>query len=111
MHAVAVAMLALENGDAIQALKTVETALERIGALRDLDDETFAFERKRSQAALRELQVHIEQTRPVSPLERLERQLEAAIQRQEFEQAAELRDRIRALRTGQPSPQAKQGRQ
>jgi hypothetical protein len=106
MNAAAAAMLALQKGDAVQALKTIETAVDRIAALPEMDEETFTFERRRSLTALRELQKHIERTRPVSPLERLERQLQTAIQRQEFERAAELRDRIRALRAGQPTPQA-----
>ena len=46
-------------------------------------------------AALRELVPQIQQARPVSALERLEQQLQRAIDRQEFERAAELRDRIR----------------
>jgi protein-arginine kinase activator protein McsA len=40
----------------------------------------------------------IQKTRPLSELEKLEQQLSAAIDRQEFERAAGLRDRIRALR-------------
>jgi len=67
-----------------------------------MDDEVFHFERKRSQAVLRELEAQVRQRQPVSPLEQLERQLHRAIQRQEFERAAKLRDRLRALRARQP---------
>jgi protein-arginine kinase activator protein McsA len=48
--------------------------------------------------ALHELAAQIQKNRPVSELEKLEHQLRRAIQRQEFERAAELRDRIRELK-------------
>ena len=40
----------------------------------------------------------IEESKPVSELEHLERELRQAIETQHFERAADLRDRIRALR-------------
>ena len=69
-----------------------------MAALEGMDDDTFRFERDRSLATLRELEREIEQKQPVSPVELLQRQLRRAVERQEFERAAELRDRIRALR-------------
>ena len=69
-----------------------------------MDDETFTFERGRSLAALRDLADQIQQVRPLSNLERLEQQLRGAIDRQEFERAAELRDRIRELKKQQAAP-------
>jgi protein-arginine kinase activator protein McsA len=48
--------------------------------------------------ALRELVSQIQKNRPLSELERLEHQLRRAIDKQEFERAAQLRDRIRELR-------------
>jgi hypothetical protein len=98
MNAVASAMLSLEHGDAAKALQIIQTARDQIAALAEMDDEAFRFERERSQAALRELEAQVRRTQPVSPLERLERQLRRAIEHQEFERAAELRDRIRELR-------------
>ena len=103
MNAAASAMLALEQGDAEEALRVIQTGLERIAALTEMEDETFHFERNRSLAALRELQAQVERMRPVSPLERLERQLRRAVERQEFEHAAKLRDRIRELRAQKPA--------
>ncbi len=104
MHTAASALLALEKGDAPKALKLIQTGRDQIAALEELDDETFRFERKRSQAALRELEKQIQRTQPVSPVERLQRQLRRAIERQEFERAAELRDRIRELQAQQATP-------
>jgi protein-arginine kinase activator protein McsA len=66
--------------------------------LDDLDDDTFKFERERSLTALRALVSQIQKNRPLSDLERLEQQLRRAIDKQEFERAAQLRDRIRELR-------------
>jgi excinuclease UvrABC helicase subunit UvrB len=103
MNAVAAAMLQIEESEYASALATVQAAVARIEALEELDDETFQFERERSLAALREIASQIEQTKPVSQLERLERELHQAIESQHFEKAAALRDRIRALREGKRS--------
>jgi hypothetical protein len=103
MNAIASAFLALDRGAHDEALKLVQDAIARIEGLEEFEDETFAFERARSLAALRELAGQIQQARPLSPIERLEQQLRRAIDRQEFERAAELRDRIRALRERQPA--------
>ena len=101
IHSTASAMLALEKRDYSSALGIANEGVKKIEALDDLDDESFQFERGRSLAALRELASQIEKNRPLSELERLEHQLRRAIQRQEFERAAQLRDRIRDLRKQQ----------
>jgi hypothetical protein len=103
MNAAAAALMTLDKGAHDKALEIVNAAIERIEALEELDDETFKFERNRSITALRELAGQVQQTRPVSALERLERQLRRAIDRQEFERAAELRDRLRELKSRQPA--------
>jgi hypothetical protein len=94
----AAAMLALEKGAYDKALRIANEAIQKIEALEVLDDETFTFERERSLAALRELASQIQKNRPLSELERLEHQLRRAIETQEFERAAQLRDRLRELR-------------
>ncbi len=104
INAAASALQRLEQGDPRAALQIIQDGREKIEALEDMDDETFQVERDRSLAALGELEKQIAQKQPVSPVERLQRQLRRAIERQEFERAAELRDRIRDLRekkTGQ----------
>jgi hypothetical protein len=103
IHAVADALMTLETGAYDKALEKVRSAETRIEELEEMDDETFTFERARSLTALRELQTQIQQARPVSALERLEQQLRSAIDRQEFERAAELRDRIRELKSREPA--------
>lgn len=101
MNACAAALMTLDKGAHDKALEIIHAAIERIECLQEIDDETFTFERSRSLNALRELAAQIQQTRPVSNVERLERQLRRAIDRQEFERAAELRDRLRELKGGQ----------
>jgi hypothetical protein len=105
MNAAATAMLRLDQGQHGPALEDIQAAIANIEALDELDDETFQFERERSLAALQEMAGRIEEAKPVTELEALERDLRDAIETQRFEQAAHLRDRIRALRN--PSnPQA-----
>jgi hypothetical protein len=102
MNAAASALQHLEQGDARAALQTIQNGRDKIEALEDMDDETFQVERERSLTALGELQKQIQKKQPVSPVERLQRQLRRAIERQEFERAAELRDQIREMRAQEP---------
>jgi hypothetical protein len=98
VSATAAAMLELEKRGYDPALRAVNEAIERIQTLEELDDETFKFEQERSLTAMRELAAQILKNRPLSEMERLEHQLQRAVERQEFERAAQLRDRIRLLR-------------
>ncbi len=98
IHGVARAMTELENHNFGAALQVINGVVAQIEAMPDSDDETYRVERERSITALREIATQIEHTRPVTELERLERALRSAVEAQEFEQAADLRDRIRALR-------------
>jgi excinuclease UvrABC helicase subunit UvrB len=98
INACAEAMLHLEKKGYAKALESVNGAIEKIEALPELEDETFKFEHERSLTALRELAQQIKKNRPLTEMEQLEAQLRRAIERQEFERAAQLRDRIRELR-------------
>jgi len=98
VHASAAAMLEVDKGAYEEALKVTREAIRKIDSLEDVEDDTFKFERERSLTALRELESQIQKNRPLSELERLEHQLRRAIDKQEFERAAQLRDRIRELR-------------
>ena len=92
------AMIELDRQRYDDALRVIHEALQKIEALEELDDDTFRFERGRAVKALRNLVTQIQRNRPLSELERLEQRLKRAIERQEFERAAELRDRIRELK-------------
>jgi hypothetical protein len=97
----AAAMLELERNAYDRALSITNDAVRKLEGLEELDDETFQFELERSLTAMRELAAQIQTNRPLSELEQLEQQLHRAIERQEFERAAQLRDRIRALKKQQ----------
>jgi hypothetical protein len=101
VNASATAMQELEKGAYDEALKRARDSIRKIEALEELEDETFQLERERSIMALRELESQILKNRPLSELEQLEHQLRRAIDKQEFERAAKLRDRIRALKQQQ----------
>lgn len=98
MNAVARAMLEWDLQRHETALQILKNALTRIETLDDLDDPTFKFERDRSLAVLSDTLKQLEKNRPVSQIEKLERALKQAVDAQEFEQAARLRDQIRDLK-------------
>jgi UvrB/uvrC motif len=101
VNTTAAIMLELEKGHYDEALHLTDEAVTAIEGLEGIEDETFEFERDRSLEALRELAAQVRKNRPLSELEQLEQQLRRAIERQEFERAAQLRDRIRALKKQQ----------
>ncbi len=98
VNASASAMFEIERQAYERALRFVDEAIVKIEALAELEDETFKFERDRSLNALRDLAAQIQKNRPLSKVEQLEHQLNRAIEKQEFERAAQLRDRIRELK-------------
>jgi hypothetical protein len=98
VNASAAAMQQIEKGAFQRAQTIISEAIEKIENLDELEDETFSFEQERSIMALRELLEQIQKNRPLSEVEKLERQLGRAIERQEFERAAQLRDKIRELK-------------
>ncbi len=98
VNATAESMLAMEQNAFDKALRITTAAMEKIQDLEDIEDETFAFEKQRALGVLGELVATISKSRPVSNVERMERELREAIERQDFERAAVLRDRLRDLR-------------
>lgn len=98
VNATAAVMIELEGRAYDRALRRANEAVEAIQKLEELDDDTFKFERERSLTAMRELAAQIRKNRPLSEIEQLEQQLRRAVERQEFERAAQLRDRLRSLR-------------
>lgn len=94
-------MLELDRHAYDQALRLAQEAIRQIEGLEEMEDESFRYERERSLTALRELAEQIQKNRPLSELEKLEHQMRRAVERQEFERAAQLRDRIRAMKKQQ----------
>ncbi len=95
MNAVARVMIALDKHQHTIAAKIITETIETIENLEDLDNPTFEFEKDRSLTALRELAGQVEKDRPLSPREKLERDLQAAVESEHFERAAQLRDQLR----------------
>ncbi len=101
MNAVARAMLAVQHQEHLKAVDTVKEAIAAIEAIEHMDEcPTFDVERDRSLEVLRSLELEIGSTRPLSEVERLEKELREAVAEEDYEHAAELRDMIQLLRTG-----------
>ncbi|MSR82340.1 MAG: hypothetical protein EXS58_05365 [Candidatus Latescibacteria bacterium] len=97
-------MQALDRKDYPGALQLIREGLERIesfveewegeGGEEDLPELTF----------LREWQEELEKERPLSQREQLERDLRIAVEAENFEEAARLRDKIQTMRPGYLGP-------
>ena len=98
IHGTARAMVACEDEAYDRALDIVDETRERIRACRVVEAEEFHAEMERSEEALSELQREVEGLRPLSRLEQLQRLLEEAVAREDFERAALLRDELSKLR-------------
>jgi hypothetical protein len=95
--AVARAMSELVADRPAAAVSIVNATIGKIERLSEMDHPTFAYERERSLHALREMLEQIRRKMPLSAMEKLEQQLRRAVDAEEFEKAARLRDRIRML--------------
>ncbi len=98
MHARALGLQALQHGDHTTALAKIDEGIAGIRAfLRD-------YEQSDRESECNELgfllawRRDVERDRPIGPVERLEQQLELAVELENFEEAAQLRDQIRRLR-------------
>lgn len=97
IHATARAMLAFQQQQYERAFGVIREAQERIAGLPEVEAEEFFVERERSQQALSELAEELRRSRPLSREEQLQQELRAAIEREEFEKAALLRDQLKRL--------------
>ena len=97
INGMAKAMLAVDDDDYDRALDIVHQTCDRIDSWPEVEAEQFYIERERSEAALEELEQELLQKRPLSHKEQLERSLQDAIDSEEFERAAVLRDEIQQL--------------
>ena len=97
INAVARAMLHLQDRKFDQALGAIDNALAKIESLKPVEAEEFEFEMKRSLEILNELKDQIQEQRPLGLEDKLNRELELAVQNEDYERAAQLRDRLQAL--------------
>ena len=97
MYAISKAMISLHQQLKAAAKEVLESAIKEIEEMPEIDTPAFQFERIRSLKYLRStLKQVLEQK--VSPIETLKRELDTAIQNEDYEKAAELRDRIKVLK-------------
>lgn len=98
MHTRALALQSLDRGEHRQALQQIDAGIEGIrDFLRDYE-QTEQADQCQELGLLLAWRQQVERDRPVGPLERLEHQLELAVDTENFEEAARLRDQIRRLR-------------
>jgi hypothetical protein len=97
MHAIARAMVSLHRELKSAAKEILESAIEEIEKMPAIDTPAFQFERIRSLNYLRSTLNQVLEKK-ISPLDRLKQELDAALEEENYEQAAELRDRMRALK-------------
>ena len=97
MNTRAKASLALERDDFAEAVKLIEKGIDKI---KEFYAEISASELEAQSPELQFLQEWLDEVRakrPVSKLERMQREMDEAIRDEAYERAAELRDAIRAL--------------
>ena len=101
IHGMARAMIAVGNKEYDNALLIVRQTRVRISSWPEVEAEEFYIERERSEVALEELEQEILQKKPLSQKEQLERWLQEAVDSEEFEKAALLRDELKKLQEGE----------
>ena len=96
MFAISRAMLVLANDDRDSAVDIVEAAIREIQSMREVDTPTFQFERIRSiqylRTALRQIR-----TKTIATGDKLQRELDRAVEVEDYEEAARLRDQLAEL--------------
>jgi hypothetical protein len=98
IHHTAHVMLRLQEEDYDGAARAVEQARRELEDLAPQDDEVFDMEMNRSKKALEELRKAVEERRPPSEIELLEREKREAVRHEDYGRAAKLRDRIEELK-------------
>ena len=96
MNTRARASIELEHGDFAAALRQIERGREKIVEIFTGAESPGAVERSPEIAFLDEWMEEIRARQPLTKLEKMQREMEAAIANEAYERAAELRDAIRA---------------
>jgi tetratricopeptide (TPR) repeat protein len=97
VHIASRALLSAKRGRFDEALRQVRLGLTRLDELAPLDDPKWRRERKSAAAFLRRLERRLERSRPLTQRQRLQRELKKAVDREDYESAAKLRDRLASL--------------
>ncbi len=96
MHTVSKAMLLVQRQDRPAARELIERAVSTIQAMPEIDSPAFQFEKVRSVNYLRSALEQIDDDSP-DPVFKLQEELEDAVESEDYERAALLRDHIREL--------------
>ncbi len=102
LNATARAMQSSQKGEFEGALEIVREAREKIDRLPEMESEEFHVERARSEESLDELEKELLSHKPPSRRERLQKDLQNAIDEEDFERAAAIRDELRGLKGPEP---------
>jgi hypothetical protein len=97
MNSRASAYLQLKSGRPAEALRTVDAGLRSIREFFEKFGQEEAFGRSNEVRVLKRFSREICRKLPVNPMDRLQRKLEKAVKKEEYEEAARLRDKISAL--------------
>ncbi|HID95824.1 MAG TPA: hypothetical protein EYP53_07185 [Candidatus Latescibacteria bacterium] len=97
MNTRAKGLISLRNKDYSKALKQIEEGIKRIEAFFEEYDRADLVEECAEVELLKKWAEEITKRRPLTRKEKLERMLQEAVNNEEFEKAAKLRDRIRGL--------------
>jgi hypothetical protein len=97
MNARASAYLQLKSGRPAEALRTVESGLKSIKEFFTKFGQEEAYGRSNEVRVLKRFSREIRRKLPVNPMDRLQRKLDRAVKKEEYEEAARLRDKITAL--------------
>jgi UvrB/UvrC motif-containing protein len=97
MSAAARALSSINSEDYAQARGVVEVGIQSIERLTTVPTTTFEFEKERSLAILRGMLKAIPEPKEASPEDTLRQELDDAVESEDYERAATLRDRLRDL--------------
>ena len=97
MNALGKGLASLERKEYEDALRNIEEGIRAIDSLPDMANATFNLEKERSLSLLRGMAKEILRERPLSEKQKLQKKLQEAIEQENYEKAAELRDMIREL--------------
>jgi hypothetical protein len=98
MQVRAKATLAIESADHDQALKVIEEGLEQLKQFFERIERPDLAEQSGEVHSLTAYLEEVRSTRPLSERERLEKALEEAVQREDYEKAAHFRDRLKKMK-------------
>jgi hypothetical protein len=101
MHTRAVAMPLLQANDFGGAIQQIEDGLELIRTFYREYDRGDLLEESNEVLSLQDWLQDVEQRRPLSARERLEKQLARALEREDYEKAAQLRDKLRRMESSE----------